>query len=811
MSIFAKFTPKSQKAMLLAQNEARQARRSYVGSEHLLLGIMKEGSDRGYLVLNRLGLTYESLRLATYEVVAMGTHYPTGNLIYSPRTKRIFELAVEAAREDEVEVSTDYLLLGILREGEGVAVLVLKRLGISEEDLEDAIIAIQDEELEEDDDPNTSLEKYSQNLNKRYRENKIDPVIGRNKEIDRIIQVLSRRKKNNPVLIGEPGVGKTAIVEGLAARIEEGNVPNIIKSKVIRTLDVSALIAGAKYRGDFEERLKAVLNEAVSDEDTILFIDELHVIIGAGAAEGAMDASNILKPMLTRGDIRIIGATTTSEYRKHIEKDSAFERRLMPIDVKEPTMEESIEIIKGLKDKYEEHHDIKINNKVIEAAVKLSDRYITDRFLPDKAIDVIDEAASKLKIKNYKEPKFKKDYDRKLNEISENKKIAIETQDFEMAAKLRDDEKAIRNAFNEEYEKYKKNIKRPSLTIDEIANIVSNWSKVPVTDLSNEETNKLINLKDNLKSYVKGQDEAIELVSRSIKRARLGLKDENKPIGSFIFVGPTGVGKTYLAKMLSKEVFGSENNMIRLDMTEFMEKHTVSKLVGSPPGYVGYDEGGQLTDMIRTNPYSVVLFDEIEKAHPDVFNILLQILDDGRLTDSKGRIVSFKDAIIIMTSNAGASNLKNRSVFGFSNSDNKKAEYENIKKIVNEALKSMFKPEFLNRLDDIIVFNELSEKELESIVALLLDKLRLRLERIGVKAEFSKKVVKYILSKGYDKEYGARPLERSIRTNIEDELAEMMLEGQFSKNDEILVDYNKKLKIKILNKDKGYEKNKVQV
>lgn len=812
MNVFGRFTQKAQKAILLAQAEAREAKVNYIGSEHILLGIMKEGTGNGFKILNNLGLNYENLKIATYEVVSRGTEVNNSNLIYTPRTKRIFELAFESAKEDGLDyVGTDHILLGLLREGKGIALLVLQRIGIDSAALEEVIMNTEvDDEDSEEDKKSEVLDKYTINLNEKAEEGKIDPIIGRTEEIERIIQVLSRRRKNNPVLVGEPGVGKTAIAEGLAMRITEGQVPDIIANKVIRTLDVSGLIAGAKYRGDFEERLKAVLNETIKDGNIILFIDEMHVIIGAGAAEGAMDASNILKPMLTRGELQIIGATTINEYRSRIEKDSAFERRLMPIMVKEPSIEDAIEIIRGLREKYEDHHEVTITDEAIKAAVKLSDRYLNDRFLPDKAIDLIDEASSKIKIKLYDSPKFKEEYEEKLNEIEIDKEKAINEQNYELAASLRDKEKALKHEYEEKLIEYKEKQKREKITYEEIAEIVSNWSKVPVAKMDEEETAKLVNLEERIKTRVKGQDDAVDSLAKSIKRARIGLKDPNKPMGSFIFVGPTGVGKTFLAKTLANELFGSEENMLRIDMSEYMEKHTVSRLVGSPPGYVGYDEGGQLTDAVRSNPYSVVLFDEIEKAHPDVFNILLQILDDGRLTDSKGRTVSFKDTVIIMTSNAGASSLKNKSTIGFSNGDNSKKEYEKMKDIINKELKVIFKPEFLNRLDEVIVFNELSKNEVRSIVSNLIENLKDRLFELGINASFTDKVEKYIATKGYDKEFGARPIERAIRNYIEDELAQKMLEGEFKKGDNIEVDFNRKLIVKLIG-SKNEEKNRVQV
>lgn len=816
MNVYERFTNKAQKSLLLAQNEARDSRVNYVGSEHLLLGIMKEGSGTGAKVLKNLGVDYDSLKMATFEIISRGNTVTNSNLIYTPRTNRIFELAMQAAKEDGVDyIGTEHILLGILREGQGIALLVLKRLGIDAVSLEEEIMNTEIEEEDQDgsDKEETSLDKFTTNLNQKAKDGKIDPIIGRDQEIERMIQVLSRRRKNNPVLIGEPGVGKTAIAEGLAMRIVENNVPEIMLDKTIRTLDVSGLIAGAKYRGDFEERLKEVVKETIDEKNTILFIDEMHVIIGAGAAEGAIDASNILKPMLTKGELQIIGATTINEYRQKVEKDPAFERRLMPIMVDEPSEKDSIDIIKGLREKYQEYHNVTITDEAIEAAVKLSHRYINDRFLPDKAIDLIDEACSKKKVKNFANPEFKIKYEEDSNRLEKEKKHAIKNQDYERAASLRDEERKLKEKYEEENKKYKLKQSQEEISYDDISQIVSKWSKIPVEKLNQEEKVKLVKLEEHLKEKVKGQDEAVDVLAKAIKRARVGLKDPEKPMGSFIFVGPTGVGKTYLAKCLAAELFGSEDHMIRIDMSEYMEKHTVSRLIGSPPGYVGYDEGGQLTDAVRSNPYSVILFDEIEKAHPDVFNVLLQMLDDGRLTDSKGRTVSFKDTVIIMTSNAGASQLKNKSTIGFSVDEEteKKNQYEKMKSIVQNSLKEIFRPEFLNRLDDIIVFKELSTKEIQSIAEIMLDKLKERLKDIGINASFTKRLTKYIAQKGYSKDFGARPLERAIRTSIEDEIAQKMLEGEIERNENIEIDFYKKLLIKKLDGVKNEQKDKVQV
>lgn len=795
MSMFGRFSEKAQRAILFAQSEAREQRHSYIGSEHILLGIIKEGTDLGAQILSKLGIDYDKAKRATLDIVSQGEGPLVSSLAYTPRTKRIFDLSFEVARElGNRYVGTEHLLLGLLREGQGVAILVLKRLGIDILNLENDIINNIDEYEEDEDEeaPSTeSLDKFTIDLNKKAEEGKIDPIIGRDKEIKRVIQVLSRRTKNNPVLIGEPGVGKTAIAEGLALKIHEGEVPEIMLNKRIVTLDVSSLIAGSKYRGDFEERLKNVIKEVQKNKNIIIFIDEMHVIIGAGAAEGAMDASNILKPMLSRGSLQIIGATTINEYRKHIEKDPAFERRLMPIMVDEPSVDDSIKILMGIKNKYESHHNVIINRDSVEAAVKLSDRYLNDRFLPDKAIDLIDEAASKLKIENYKAPQFEKDYKKKLKDVEDEKNKAIKNQDFELAASLRDKEKSLEKELKEKSEDYKKNKSKKRVTPALIAKIVSEWSKVPVTDLTVKETEKLKSLEGNLKAKVKGQDEAIVAISKAVKRARIGLKNPNKPIGSFIFVGPTGVGKTYLAKSLAEELFQSPDNMIRIDMSEYMEKHTVSRLVGSPPGYVGYDEGGQLTEAVRTKPYSVILFDEIEKAHPDVFNILLQILDEGRLTDAQGRTVNFKDTVIIMTSNVGASRLVKNNTLGFAmnKEEEKKNEYDKMKDIIWQELKNTFRPEFLNRIDEVIVFKELDKEEIKKIVRLQLKDFNERLKEMGISALFTDDLIDYLVTKGYDKNYGARPLERTIRNLLEDEIADKFLEEEIKKGNLIKIDY----------------------
>ena len=800
MGMNGRFTESAQKAILLAQEEAKKFNHNYIGTEHLLLGLMAEDQGLAASTLKEFGVTLDKIRTEVYTIVGMGEE-GSEVLGYTPRTKRVFELSFQEARNlGHNYVGTEHILLALIVEGEGIATTILKRLGVEPQKLAQRIVAkITDPANynkgteEEKETPN--LEKYTVDLNKMAENGEIDPVIGRSKEIERVIQVLSRRTKNNPVLIGEPGVGKTAIIEGLAQKIVEGNVPDVIKDKRILTLDLPGLIAGAKYRGEFEERLKAVMKELKEAGDVILFIDELHTIVGAGAAEGAIDASNILKPTLARGELQIIGATTIDEYRKYIEKDSALERRLQPIMVEEPSVEDTIKILQGLRDRYEAHHGVKITDEAIKAAAELSHRYITDRFLPDKAIDLIDEAASKLRVNNYVAPLELKTLEDRLEELQHEKEEAINTQNFEKAARIRDEEKSIKEEMESKKIQWEKKRHETNLVVgyNEIAEIVSQWTGVPVTNMTTEESERLLNLEKELHKKVVGQDQAVEAVSRAVRRARVGLKDPNKPIGSFIFVGPTGVGKTYLAKALAKALFGDEDAMIRIDMSEYMEKHSVSRLVGSPPGYVGYEEGGQLTEAVRRKPYSVVLFDEIEKAHPDVFNMLLQILDEGRLTDSKGRTVDFKNTVIIMTSNVGATSIKKQNILGFSTGEESdKKEYEKMKETITEELKRTFRPEFLNRIDEVIVFHGLEEEQIFAIVDLMVKELEERLGKLGVKVKISEDTKKYIAEQGFDSVFGARPLERTIRKMIEDRLAEEILKGNIHIDDEVEIDYDGK-------------------
>ncbi len=808
MAMFGRFTEKAQRVILLSQEEAKKFRHNYVGTEHLLLGLVGEKDGVAGKVLIQSGLTMENLREEIINAVGEG-EYGADILGFTPRTKRIFELGfVEARNLGHNYVSTEHLLLGLLSEGEGVAIAIIKKMGINIDELKQLIIGMitdpnvksqQDEMIEDKKTPN--LSKYSIDLNKLAEEGKIDPVIGRMKEIERVIQVLSRRTKNNPVLIGEPGVGKTAIAEGLAQKIVEGNAPEIIKDKRVITLDLPGMIAGAKYRGEFEERLKSVMKELKDAGDIILFIDELHTIVGAGAAEGAIDASNILKPVLARGELQIVGATTIDEYRKHIEKDSALERRLQPIMVEEPNVEDTIKILQGLRDRYEAHHRVKITDEAIKAAAELSHRYITDRFLPDKAIDLIDEAASMIRVNNYVAPDELKNLEETLEKLSKEKEEAINSQDYEKAANIRDREINVREELKSNQTKWEKKKQTSNMIVkyEEIAKVVSSWTGVPVTKMTTEESERLLNLEDILHKRVIGQSQAVKAISSAVRRSRVGLKDPNKPVGSFIFVGPTGVGKTYLAKALAEALFGEEEAMIRIDMSEYMEKHAVSRLIGSPPGYVGYDEGGQLTEAVRKKPYAVILFDEIEKAHPDAFNMLLQILDDGRLTDSKGRTVDFKNTVIIMTSNIGATSIRKQNVLGFSlGAEEGKEEYEKMKETITDELKKTFRPEFLNRLDEVIVFHSLEEGHIADIVKIMVNDLEKRLLNIDVKIKVSKEAQEFIGEKGFDPVYGARPLERTIRKTIEDQLAEEILKGNLSKDDIVYIDVEEdKLKFKV--------------
>ena len=797
------FTGRANRVLEIAKEFSITHNYSFVGTEHILYGLVKEGEGLASKILTSQGLKPEYVEEEILRIDGVMNTLES-DPEFTPRAKRIIEnSAKEAMRMGQNYVGTEHILLALMREIDSVAVRILIDTNIDPQRIfadllrllsEDSPVGnYSDSSFSSSVDTNTpTLNQYGKNLTALAKESKLDPVIGRKNEIQRIIEILSRRTKNNPVLIGEPGVGKTAVVEGLAQMIVDNKVPEILKNKKVVSLDMSAMIAGAKYRGDFEERLKNVLQEIKKAGNIILFIDEMHTIIGAGAAEGAMDAANILKPLLSRGEIQIIGATTLNEYRKHIEKDAALERRFQTVIVDEPTTEDTVKILSGLKDKYEAHHKVKITDEAIKAAVDLSERYINDRFLPDKAIDLIDEACSKIKLRTVTMPKNILDMENKIEKVSKEKEEAIISQSFEKAAKLRDEEKELKDKVNKARENWKKKEenKEASVNAEDIANVVSAWTKIPVTKLTKTESEKLKNLDLELKKRVIGQDDAVEALARAIKRARVGLQNENRPIGSFMFLGPTGVGKTELTKALAENLFGNENQLIRLDMSEFMEAHSVSKLIGSPPGYVGYDEGGQLTEQVRRKPYSIVLFDEIEKAHPDVFNMLLQILDDGRLTDSTGRTVSFKNTVIIMTSNAGARNIVEHHSIGFMNKEDSKKDYEKTRDEVMGELKKIFRPEFLNRLDDIIVFKKLSNESIEKITKIMLDEFIKRLEKKNIKVDVSDDVIKYISKVGFDDTYGARPLRRAIQSKIEDKFAEEMLDGNIKEDSNVKIDLN---------------------
>jgi len=799
--MYGRFTEKAEKAIAYSQESAMLLGHNYVGTEHLLLGLVKEGSGVAARVLQSQGVTEEKVMKEIEELIGRSEETGQQPLGFTPRTKRVLELSFrEARRMGHNYIGTEHLLLGIMKEGESVAVRILIDLGVDPQKLLNEIVKILNEETPgSTGEPKSgasysntpTLNQFGRDLTEMAREGKFDPVIGRDKEIERVIQILSRRTKNNPCLIGEPGVGKTAIAEGLAQRIVEGNIPEMLKEKRVVTLDLSSMVAGAKYRGEFEERLKKAVDEIRKAGNVILFIDEMHTIIGAGAAEGAIDASNILKPSLARGEIQVIGATTLDEYRKHVEKDAALERRFQPITVGEPSKEEAIEILKGVRDKYEAHHRVKIADEALEAAVKLSDRYITDRFLPDKAIDLIDEAASRVRLKSFTAPPDLKKLEESVEKMAKEKEEAIRSQEFEKAARIRDEEQKLKNELERLKNDWqqKNQTKTDTVTEEEIAEIVASWTGIPVKKLAEEESERLIKMEDVLHMRVIGQDEAVKAVSKAIRRGRVGLKDPKRPVGSFIFLGPTGVGKTELCKALAEALFGDENAMIRIDMSEYMEKHSVSRLVGSPPGYVGYEEGGQLTEKVRRKPYSVLLFDEIEKAHPDVFNILLQILEDGRLTDSQGRTVDFRNTVIIMTSNVGGKLITEPKRLGFVPANEEKTKsYETMKNNVIGELKRTFRPEFLNRVDEVIVFHPLDEEHIKQIVGLMVDNLAKRLRQNAIHLEVSEDAKAYLARKGFDQIYGARPLRRSIQSMVEDRLAEEMLEGKVKAGDRVMIE-----------------------
>ncbi|HHC07488.1 MAG TPA: ATP-dependent Clp protease ATP-binding subunit [Actinobacteria bacterium] len=800
--MFERFTDRARRVVVLAQEEARGLNHNYIGTEHILLGLIHEGEGVAARALESMGISLEAVRTQVIEIIGEGSQAPSGHIPFTPRAKKVLELSLrEALQLGHNYIGTEHILLGLIREGEGVAAQVLQKLGAELHKVRQTVIqllsGVQGEEgAAQGGSPSggretgpstgsTVLDQFGRNLTQLARERKLDPVIGREAEIERVMQVLSRRTKNNPVLIGEPGVGKTAIVEGLAQRIVDGQVPDNLANKHLYTLDLGALVAGSRYRGDFEERLKKVLKEIRTRGDIILFIDEIHTLVGAGAAEGAIDAASILKPMLARGELQTVGATTLEEYRKYLEKDSALERRFQPIQVEEPSVADTIKILEGLRDSYEEHHRVKFTDQALVNAANLADRYIADRFLPDKAIDLIDEAGSRMRMKRKDLPQEIRDLDEQIGKLRADKREAIYAQQYERAAQLRDQERTLMSQ-RAELEQQAGGDYTAIIDEEQIAEVLAQWTGIPVHRLTEEETEKLLNMEAELHKRIIGQHDAIEAVSKAIRRTRAGLKDPKRPAGSFIFLGPSGVGKTETAKTLTEFLFGDEDALIQIDMSEYMEKHAVSRLVGSPPGYVGYDEGGQLTEAVRRKPFSVVLFDEIEKAHPDVFNILLQILEDGRLTDSQGRTVDFKNTVIIMTSNLGTADLRKKSV-GFSPTS-AEVDYNKMREKVTEALKRHFRPEFLNRIDEVIVFHELTMDEVKQIVDLLLQRVRKQLESQSLDLVLTDAAKELIAKKGYDPELGARPLRRAIQRILEDPLSEKVLNSEFPAGSTILVD-----------------------
>jgi ATP-dependent Clp protease ATP-binding subunit ClpC len=836
--MFERFTEKAIKVIMLAQEEARRLGHNFVGTEQILLGLIGEGTGVAAKVLKSLGVNLKDSRIEVEKIIGRGSGFVAVEIPFTPRAKRVLELSLEEARQlGHNYIGTEHLLLGLIREGEGVAARVLENLSIDLTKVRTQVIRMLGETAEVGSGANptkgnlktATLDEFGTNLTKLASESKLDPVVGRYAEIDRVVQILGRRTKNNPVLIGEPGVGKTAIAEGLAQRIQLGDIPDILEDKRVLTLDIGLLVAGTKYRGEFEERLKKIMEEIKSAGNVILVIDEVHTLIGAGAAEGAIDAANILKPALARGELQCIGATTLDEYRKHIERDAALERRFQPVMVGEPSIEDTIEILKGLRERYEQHHRLKITDDALEAAAHLGDRYISDRFLPDKAIDLIDEAGSRVRLINSKLPPEAKQIDKELRQIQKQKEESVRDQNFDQAGQLREKEMELSAKIKEVLENKKEStsedesindtnsvnndpklIQNPMVSEEDVAHIVASWTGVPVQKLTETESVKLLNMEETLHQRLIGQDEAVKAVSRAIRRARVGLKNPNRPIASFIFSGPTGVGKTELTKSLASYFFGSEEAMIRLDMSEFMERHTVSKLIGSPPGYVGFNEGGQLTEAVRRRPYTVVLFDEVEKAHPDVFNLLLQLLEDGRLTDSKGRTVDFKNTLLIMTSNIGSKVIEKGGGglgFEFSGDSVEDSQYNRIKSLVNEELKQYFRPEFLNRLDEIIVFRQLSKNEVKEIAEIMLQEVFARLQDKGIKLDVTDAFKERLVEEGYNPSYGARPLRRAVMRLLEDSLAEEVLSGRIKDGDKALVDIddNKKVTINISSEESPQE------
>jgi len=834
--MFERFTEKAIKVIMLAQEEARRLGHNFVGTEQILLGLIGEGTGVAAKVLKSLGVNLKDSRIEVEKIIGRGSGFVAVEIPFTPRAKRVLELSLEEARQlGHNYIGTEHLLLGLIREGEGVAARVLENLNIDLTKVRTQVIRMLGETAEVGTGASTTkgnlktatLDEFGTNLTKLASESKLDPVVGRHSEIDRVVQILGRRTKNNPVLIGEPGVGKTAIAEGLAQRIQTGDIPDILEDKRVLTLDIGLLVAGTKYRGEFEERLKKIMEEIKSAGNVILVIDEVHTLIGAGAAEGAIDAANILKPALARGELQCIGATTLDEYRKHIERDAALERRFQPVMVGEPSIEDTIEILKGLRERYEQHHRLKITDDALEAAAHLGDRYISDRFLPDKAIDLIDEAGSRVRLINSKPPPEAKQIDRELRQIQKQKEESVRDQNFDQAGQLREKEMELSAKIKEVLDNKKEStagdqdadnsvksdsklLQSPLVCEEDVAHIVASWTGVPVQKLTETESVKLLNMEETLHQRLIGQDEAVKAVPRAIRRARVGLKNPNRPIASFIFSGPTGVGKTELTKSLASYFFGSEEAMIRLDMSEFMERHTVSKLIGSPPGYVGFNEGGQLTEAVRRRPYTVVLFDEVEKAHPDVFNLLLQLLEDGRLTDSKGRTVDFKNTLLIMTSNIGSKVIEKGGGglgFEFSGDSVEDSQYTRIKSLVNEELKQYFRPEFLNRLDEIIVFRQLSKNEVKEIAEIMLQEVFARLEDKGIKLSVTDAFKERLVEEGYNPSYGARPLRRAVMRLVEDSLAEEVLSGRIKDGDKALVDIddNKKVTINISSEESPQE------